>query len=287
MSTIIRMKLTYNQFLVFRYMLGEADATKRVRVSAQEIAVQFGWSSAYAQKILNKLSEKQLIELIESGRGRKANRYRLEKISLSNITTNHKPTLKQKSKKVVSTGLASIINKYRALRITNNTSESRRSNLLDARPLTASETQGFVTANGRLTILSKIDRRLPTISNNGKGSSAFIRFDKKKHRPDLWNCQDIVCYFMLLYRCEYGYAPITNWPRSLGAAKRLLNRMNGDGSKVKRYMQAAFATSPEHFHPHSLSPFMQEWVIDKVYERINEGDISNLSDYSDDRVFAR
>jgi hypothetical protein len=98
-------------------------------------------------------------------------------------------------------------------------------------------------------------------------SSPFSNFEPKKDNPETWNAQNIVCYYVLLFKYEYGHEPAVNWRMDLGAATNLLKAFEDYESPslaVKHYLQLSFALMKKTFVPQSLTVFTQSWVINQA-----------------------
>lgn len=249
--------MTRNQFKVFTWLLSRCSGRREIKCSARRLALKFNFSDAYAARLLKRMEEQELLEILRRGVGQRANLYRLERINLSMVVV-------PRNKKVKSTKLRPEdlpirpISPFRGFR---STIESNA----HARP-----------GATRLTILSTIPR--PTKPAK-QPSSPFRRFASRATDPTKWNAQDIVCYYVLLFRHEYGREPVINWQMDTVAGRNLLKRFTDLGydppaPAVKYFLQLAFGTSKDGFTPHSLGVFTQAWLIDKVVDRWEDQDVT-------------
>jgi hypothetical protein len=95
--------------------------------------------------------------------------------------------------------------------------------------------------------------------------SPFNRFEKKKYDAALWNAQDLVCYYALLFRYIYGSLPMIVWRRDTAAAKNLLNTW-GDGKSAKLYLQVVFGLVRRDWTIGSLMTFTHESFINMAIQ---------------------
>jgi len=119
---------------------------------------------------------------------------------------------------------------------------------------------GHARATSRLTVLTRL-----TLTPRRDMRSPFNRFEKKKHNPETWNAQDVVCYYALLFRYIYGSLPMIVWRRDTAAAKNLLVTW-GDGKSTKLYLQVVFGLVRRDWTIGSLMTFTHESFINMAIQ---------------------
>jgi hypothetical protein len=265
-------KMTPNQHRVFEWLQSRTNFRREVLCSARTLALAFNFSDQYAMKILEQLDELGALSLIRRGTGQRANKYRVlnPQVMVLKAKKVRIPTLPQEDlarRTTSATDERSLRSKDSSSSILSQLKNERSKSYVSNFTRSGSNSPP-VRVETRLTSLS----RLPRIGMAPRPAmrSPFNRFEKKKHTPDLWNAQDIVCYYALLFRHVYGSLPMISWKRDTAAAKNLINAMDASlappAHQVKLYLQMAFGLVKRDWHIGSLMWFTHENVMNMVLE---------------------
>jgi DNA-binding MarR family transcriptional regulator len=256
-------KMTRHEHQVFTWLLSKASASRRTKCSARTLALKFNFTDAYAGRLLKRMVDDELLEILRKGTGQRANLYRLENIDLSAILLPRK-----KRQRIPSLFIEDL-------------PATKKTPLGGFMPRSTSLT-GAGATSGIDNIVRMV--RQPTMAVIPSMRSPFTRFSKKMHDPSQWNAQDIVCYYALLFKHEYSTLPAIDWKMDTVAGSNLLKKFSGNAGDVKRYLQLAFGLSKSSFTPHGLGTYTQAWVINQAIGKWDSEEI--VGDYPDRDVLA-
>lgn len=260
-------KMTGNQHRVFQWLQSRTNFKREVKCSARKIALEFNFSDQYAMKILDQLEAINALFLLRRGTGQRANKYRVEVLNPSQIYVPKPkrvriPTVAQND--LPSEG-AEVPTPEGAS--TDSVSRLKSISYLNSDPGIGKKAlafyppdRGHARATSRLTVLTRL-----TLTPRRDMRSPFNRFEKKKHNPETWNAQDVVCYYALLFRYIYGSLPMIVWRRDTAAAKNLLVTW-GDGKSTKLYLQVVFGLVRRDWTIGSLMTFTHESFINMAIQ---------------------